>query len=133
MGNQQERLDTKDLLPIPEYDGYFIDRSGEVYSTYYGYLRKLKQHIHFGRSKNPYKRMKFGVGFMLVHRIVASVLIGRPLIRGEVVNHLNGKTTDNNITNLEVVTHKENVAHAVRSKLYCQGEAWHKARVTKQC
>lgn len=48
-----------------------------------------------------------------VHRLIALTWIG-PEPNGMQVNHKNGNTTDNSVGNLEYVTPKENMDHAVR-------------------
>lgn len=73
-------------------------------------------------------RVKVGNKLWLKHRFIASVLIGRPLENSEVVNHKDGNPMNNNLDNLEVVSQKENVQHAVNQGLYCSGQEWHDAR-----
>lgn len=48
----------------------------------------------------------------LVHRIIASVFI-HPIEEGFEVNHKNGIVTDNYVTNLEIISHQENINHSV--------------------
>lgn len=133
MGNQQVRQAKLDLLQVPDMEHYFVDFDGNIYSTHKQKIpKKLSAYKHYGKSKNPYMRVKMGSKLYLVHRIVVSVMLGRQLTKDEYVNHINGDTTDNRQSNLEVVTHSENVHHAVANKLYCSGEEWYKARgITK--
>lgn len=134
MGNQQVRLNTQNLIKVPNTDNYFVDSEGNIYSTArQQHPKKLSPYKHFGKSKNPYMRVKMGGKLYLCHRVVASAKIGRPLLEGEFVNHINGNTIDNSMDNLEVVSHKENVMHAVANNLYCSGEAWYKARGIVKC
>lgn len=53
-----------------------------------------------------------------VHRLVADAFIGIP--DGMVVNHIDGDTTNNSLENLEVITQKENIDHAIRTGLWQQ-------------
>ena len=135
MGNQQARQEDN-LIEVPSMEGYFVDVVGNIYSTKQRSVpNMLTQSEHFGKSRNPYLRVKMGGRLFLAHRIVLSAKIGRPLLSNEFVNHLNGNTKDNNFDNLEVVSHKENTEHAVANGLYCSGDAWYKARgiVKKSC
>lgn len=52
----------------------------------------------------------------LVHRLVATAWIHNP-DKKKFVNHKNGTKTDNNIYNLEWVTHQENITHAKDNNL----------------
>jgi len=134
MGNQQESLSFDDLILVPELFGYYISKDGNIFSAKQKkYFKILKQYKHFGRSKNAYMRLKIAGKLMLSHRVIASIHIGRQLSFNEVVNHKNGITIDNRLENLEVLSQHENVAHAVKAKLYCFGSNWHKARGRQEC
>ena len=73
----------------------------------------------------------FSVGGKLktqqVHSLVAKTFIPNP--QGlETVNHKDGNTENNALSNLEVVTHQENAKHAQACGLYCSGKVWYEAR-----
>lgn len=47
------------------------------------------------------------LGYVYEHILVAEESIGRPIRKGEVVHHLNGKRNDNRKTNLLVIEHSQ--------------------------
>lgn len=125
MDNQQEST----LLVHPLDSDYFVSVDGKIYSKKRGNkLKELKQHLHKGRGRKPYLRVRVMGRLFLVHRFIACLIIGREIRADEQVNHLDGDTLNNNLDNLEVVSFKENVAHAVVNNLYCSGEDWYAAR-----
>ena len=64
-----------------------------------------------------------------VHRVVAEVFIGEP---GKLeVNHRDGNTKNNSLENLEYVTAKENMRHAVENGL-CQKKNLKKFQNTRE-
>ena len=129
MGNQQESLLLKDLIAIPGFSGYWTDGSGIIYSTLRSQNpRPISASVHVGRGRKPYKRVKVDGRAHLEHRVIAAIHAGRRLEPGEVVNHLDGDTTNNSLANLEVTSHKENVRHAVENDFYCSGGDWYRAR-----
>ena len=125
MDNQQGSLA---LHPIPSHKDYCVDDLGNIYSKKFNKLNLLKPHLHKARGNKKYLRIKVAGKLHLVHRLVASTIKGEALEQSEVVNHLDGNTCNNSRSNLEVISHKENVAHAVANSLYCQGDDWYKAR-----
>ncbi|MFJ5762743.1 HNH endonuclease [Neobacillus sp. NPDC093182] len=49
-----------------------------------------------------------------VHRLIVVAFLG-PIPKGNQVNHKNGRKRCNYLTNLELVTHSENIQHAFKS------------------
>ena len=115
-------------LPINEHIPYSVDEMGNVYSHKKSGDRKLSPYLHKARKGKLYVGVRAGKRSYLVHRLMMAAKIGRMLLPSEQVNHINGDTQDNRMSNLEIVSHKQNVQHAVENGLYCSGEAWHKAR-----
>lgn len=95
---------------LPGYDGYLISDCGRVarlmnepFTDSQGY-KFIKLRI----DHKPHKR--------LIHRLVAQAFIPNPNNKKE-VNHIDGNKANNNVANLEWVTHAENVLHAWKNSL----------------
>lgn len=52
-----------------------------------------------------------------IHRLVAEAFIPNPLNRTE-INHIDGDKTNNHITNIEWITHSENMKHSYKLGLH---------------
>lgn len=57
-----------------------------------------------------------GLGILSAHRLIWEAMNG-PIPVGLEINHKNGVKTDNRLSNLELVTHAENIRHAYRTGL----------------
>jgi hypothetical protein len=98
---------------ITGWENYYVSNLGEVKSSKHDKNgRTRKQHkSSFGYLSVILKNKPKVKGY-LVHRLVAQEFIPNPQNK-RCVNHINGIKTDNRAINLEWVTHKENVKHAV--------------------
>ena len=124
MGNQPVSA----LTPIPDFEGYYFDANGDIFSDHRGSIRKLKPSPHGGKTNKTYYRVRVLSGMVFIHRLVAAYAYGGRIPAHLQVNHIDGNTENNRPENLEVVTHLENSQHAKLNGLYCSGEAWYKAR-----
>lgn len=97
------------FYPIKEFEGYYVSKNGEIYSTKTN--RKLKIKIC---NTHGYCSVNLSEGSSRttkkIHRLVAETFILNPLDK-PAVNHKNGIKTDNRIENLEWVTFEENNKH----------------------
>ena len=91
---------------------YYVNRNGEVYSSINGIIKKKKATLH----SRGYMYVRTAKKNYQLHRIVACAFIER--IEGkDFVNHKDGNKQNNDVSNLEWVTHKENIEHAIRTGL----------------
>ncbi len=93
-----------EFLPIRQAEG------GQFCSYYCRGVSSRKEHVirngywyvfsevHPNRSRQ---------GYVPVHHIVIETNIGRPVPEGYVVHHINGKCTDNNLSNLDLMTESD--------------------------
>ena len=102
---------------IPEFEG-----THQI--SNFGRLRTVKQDGSFymrstKASKNRYINVSLSFKSIRktvkIHRLVAQVFLPNPESRPQ-VNHKNFDKTDNHIDNLEWVTEKENIQHALKVK-----------------
>lgn len=137
-------IDNKEMEPIKDFSGYYVDKSGKIYSDKSGCLREISQwfdgkhrYLMVSITRNDGKYCK-----KTVHRIVAETFIPNPNNYPE-VNHK--KTPiDNQVENLEWCTRKENLYYSYKTKsparnvnncdLYCENTLLgHFSSITKAC
>lgn len=95
---------------------YSISSFGRVYNEKYS--RFLKPTV----TTSGYYRVDIRVTqakTQMIHRLVALAFIGLPLGRRELeINHKDGNKANNRLDNLEVVTHSQNMRHAIENNLW---------------
>lgn len=98
-------------------DLFKVSRSGKVYS------KRSKKILKQNKHKNGYMTIATRVGGRLgkaycfkVHRLVAETYLDNIENKPQ-VNHIDGVKDNNNLSNLEWVTAKENIQHAFRTGL----------------
>lgn len=94
-----------------DYPDYMVSNKGRVLNTKTNRFRK------FGINLHGYEYLVIGRGkgvkpkTINVHRLVALAFLEKIEGKGE-VNHIDFNRANNNVTNLEWVTHSENMRHS---------------------
>jgi hypothetical protein len=105
--------------PVPGYEKYYsISINGEIYSKRKNeYLKPHKSKIGYLwvwlQGENRTDRKHF-----YVHRLVAETFIPKPITNEKLeVNHKDGDKTNPCLFNLEWITHRQNIKHAIDNGL----------------
>lgn len=116
INNLNYRVDKEIFLPITnvECDGiipdtYYISTKGRLYNILDNQFMEYTGKTYPGVSL---KLISGTTKWIHIHRLVITVFDYHPNFKNLEVNHINGKKFDNDINNLEWVTHAENMNHA---------------------
>lgn len=106
---------------ISHAQDYFIYEDGRVFSN------RSNKFLAIHITTRGYAHVKLGAdNWKSIHRLVAEAFIdnhdNKPL-----VNHIDGNTINNHVSNLEWVTHSENMIHAYKTGLN-KGPTWSEER-----
>ncbi|WP_313266499.1 HNH endonuclease [Sphingobacterium sp.] len=106
----------KKMHEIKGYSLYKVNKRGEIFRCKAKSFAKLSTYMVAGYhavtlSQNGKRKIKH------LHRILAETFIPNPKNK-PCVNHIDGNKLNNNLSNLEWVTHKENIQHAWRTGLF---------------
>jgi hypothetical protein len=104
------------LKKLKEYDGrYEVCEDGKIYNTNFagtGKRKEISQYLTNGYPSVSVVTNKGDRKTVYVHRLLAQYFLGG-VPEGHEVNHIDGNPTNNALSNLEVITHAENIQHAV--------------------
>jgi len=95
---------------------YLISDEGEVKNGYTGDI--IKSHATGGRANHRYQRVHLKIGkgqknYRYVHRLVANAFLDKAHPSLE-VNHKDRNTSNNHVSNLEWISHKENLRFSMK-------------------
>lgn len=117
------------MLGVELRHNYYIDEHGNIFSEY---SNKFLTHE---RTKNGYLRVEIQGKHYLVHRLVAMAFLGIKS-NGYEVNHKDQNPENNDIDNLEWVTHKENINYEptkqLRTASIARGERCNFSKLTEK-
>lgn len=113
---------------------YYINEEGKVFN------KKTNRWIKGSLDKNGYRRFRLFYPDGLqknvsIHRMVLETFYPVENMNKLEVNHIDGNKDNNNISNLEWVTHEENMSHAkihsLTNNCHRVGELNSKAKITE--
>lgn len=122
------KLRPKSNLPAIIWTNYTLYENGKIWS------RIKQKFLKASIDPSGYRKVCLFYGdkkyWRRVHRLVAQKYIPNPENK-RTVNHKNGIKSDNNVSNLEWATQKENMIHARETGLLKLGECSPNAKLTE--
>lgn len=115
------------MKSIPNFEGYFIDRLGRVFSNRNPRNHKNKRGIHQLKVWVSRGYLRVGLykdgknNFRMIHSLLLETFVGTRKI-GQIARHLNDRKSDNRLKNLAWGSPKENCDDALRNGLRLRGE-----------
>lgn len=108
----------KQIIVDNQVTSYFIDETGKCFNSKTNkYLKgqiSNSGYLNYNLSITPqYKKRLYA------HRLVAQYFLnsGKPIESNKEVNHKDGNKLNNSVNNLELLSHKNNIRHAVETNL----------------
>lgn len=113
-----ERKENELWFPVKGYEGlYEINEASEIRSlNKKNYVKIMPQRIDRAGYWSVRLSKKNKDATVYVHRLLGFAFIDNPLNK-PFINHIDGNKLNNNINNLEWVTHSENMLHAYNTGL----------------
>jgi HNH endonuclease/NUMOD4 motif/NUMOD1 domain len=106
---------------IPGFSGdYLASEDGQIYSKKSGDIKRMKKNTNssgyhtislYNKHEKERLKNKRNSYMYQVHRLVALTWLENPNSK-KIVNHIDGNKINNNVSNLEWVTHSENSRHS---------------------
>ena len=115
----EDKIEDEKLFPT-KYDGYYVNKIGEVYSTKQKQIKRLKPYY----NKESYYRIKISnpLCSTSVHRLIADTFIHN-LNPDELkyIDHVNRNKQDNRVENLRWCNNTQNQANVKKDETYKKG------------
>lgn len=122
---------------------YEVSISGRVRSLPFSTIRSNgRPYTHAGGELSPahrlnhqYVQLYYTTKKMTkcwVYRLVLESFVGPPPSSKHEANHIDGNPLNNHVTNLEWVTRRENIQHAIENKLHARGEQCGTSKLTNE-
>lgn len=100
----------KDAKQITGYPDYLVTKNGKVFSTKRGDPIEIT-----GSTTKGYRKVALSINgtatTIAVHRLVAQAFLKPPPRGYNIVNHIDGNKSNNDVSNLEWTNHKGNMKH----------------------